>query len=65
MNQKNIEINSKLKLIRNKLYFIDIIENEQIIIDENDLGTFFINLFYEVKNQQTGNIDLITHKIKT
>ena len=64
MNQRNIEINSKLKLIRNKLYFIDIIENEQIIIDENDLGTFFINLFYEVKNPQTGNIDLIKHKIK-
>ena len=64
MNKTNIEINSKLKLIKNKLYFMDIIEDDQIIIEEKSLENFFLNLFFEVKNPETGNMDLIKQKIK-
>ena len=64
MNQTNIDINSKLKLIKNKLYFMDVMENEKIIIEEKQLDNFFINLIFEVKNPETGNIDLIKQKVK-
>ena len=64
MNKTNIEINSKLKLIKNKLYFMDVVENEQLLIDEESLEHFFLNLFFEVKNPETGNIDLIKQKVR-
>ena len=64
MNKTNIEINSKLKLIKNKLYFMDTIENEQILIEEESLKNFFLNLFFEVKNPETGNMDLIKQKVR-
>ena len=64
MNKTEIEIESKLKLIKNKLYFMDIIENEQILINEQNLKNFFLNLFFEVKNPETGNIDLIKQKVR-
>ena len=64
MNQTNIDINSKLKLIKNKLYFMDIMEKEKIIIEEKQLDNFFLNLFFEVKNPETGNMDLIKQKVK-
>ena len=64
MNKTNIEIYSKLKLIKNKLYFMDVVEDEQILIEEKSLENFFLNLFFEVKNPETGNMDLIKQKVR-
>ena len=64
MNQKNIEINSKLKVIKNKLYFMDIIDDYKGLIEEKDLENFFLNLYFEMKNPETGLIDLIKQKVK-
>jgi hypothetical protein len=64
MNQTNIDIKSKLKYIKNKLYFMDIIDDYKSLIDENNFENLFVNLFFEVKNPETGNLDLIKQKVK-
>jgi hypothetical protein len=64
MNKTNIEIKSKLKLIKNKLYFIDTTEDEKIIINEEKLKHFFLNLLFEVKNPEEECMDLIKKKVK-
>ena len=64
MNKTNIEIKSKLKLIKNKLYFEDVIEDEKITLKEEDLNNFFLNLFFEVKNPEEEHMDLIQQKVK-
>ena len=64
MNKTNIEINAKLKLIKNKLYFMDIIDDKKSLIDEKSFENLFLNLFFEVKNPETGNYDLIKQKVK-
>ena len=64
MNKTNIEIKSKLKLIKNKLYFEDTIEDEKITLKEEDLNNFFLNLLFEVKNPEEDSMDLIKQKVK-
>ena len=64
MNKTNIEIKSKLKLIKKRLYFMDTIEDEKISIKEEKLKNFFLNLLFEVKNPQEGCMDLIKKKVK-
>ena len=64
MNKENIDIKSKLKLIKKKLYFEDTIEDEKITLKEEDLNHFFLNLYFEVKNPEENSMDLITQKIK-
>ena len=64
MNQTNIDIKSKLKLIRQKLYFEDIVEDEKIALTEDDLNNFFLNLLFEVKNPEEDHMDLIQQKLK-
>ena len=64
MNKTNIEIKSKLKLIKKQLYFEDTIEDENIILKEEDLKYFFLNLLFEVKNPEENHMDLIKQKLK-
>ena len=65
MNKMNIEVQSKLKLINNKLYFEDLCEEEKVNLTDKDLEKFFINLYYEILNPngESGR-DLIQQKIK-
>ena len=65
MNKMNIEVQSKLKLINDKLYFEDICEEEKVNLTDKDLEKFFINLYYEILNPngESGR-DLIQQKIK-
>ena len=64
MNKTNIDIKSKLKLIKKKLYFEDTIEDEKITLKEEDLNNFFLNLLIEVKNPEENYMDLIKQKVK-
>ena len=65
MNKTNIEVQSRLKLIHNKLYFEDICEGEKVNITEKDLEKFFVNLYIEVKNPDgESEKDLIQQKVK-
>ena len=65
MNKTNIEVQSKLKLINNKLYFEDICEGEKVNITEKDLEKFFVNLYFEMTNPNgESEKDLIQQKIK-
>ena len=64
MNKKNIDIKSKLKLIKQKLYFEDTIEDEKIMLNEEDLDHFFLNLLFEVMNPEEDHMYLIKQKIK-
>ena len=65
MNKTNIEVQSKLKLIHDKLYFEDICEEEKVHLTDKDIEKFFINLYYEILNPngESGR-DLIQQKIK-
>ena len=64
MNKTNIEIKSKLKLIKKKLYFEDSIDDEKIVLKEDDLKHLFLNMFFEVKNPEEDHMDLIKQKCK-
>ena len=64
MNKINIDIKSKLKLIKKNLYFEDTIEDEKITLNEENLSNFFLNLLCEVKNPEEGHMDLIKQKVK-
>ena len=64
MNKINIDIKSKLKLIKKNLYFEDTIEDEKIILKEENLSNFFLNLLFEVKNPEEDHMDLIKQKVK-
>ena len=65
MNKTNIEVQSKLKLINNKLYFEDICEGENIDLTQKDIEKFFINLYYEQINPNgESEKDLIQQKVK-
>ena len=64
MNKINIDIKSKLKLIKKKLYFEDTIEDEKITLKEENLNDFFLNLLFEVKNPEEDHMDLIKQKVK-
>ena len=64
MNKTNIEIKSKLKLIKKKLYFEDSIDDEKIVLKEDDLKHLFLNMFFEVKNPEEDYMDLIKQKCK-
>ena len=64
MNKTNIEIKSKLKLIKKKLYFEDTIDDENIALKEDDLKHLFLNLFFEVKNPEEDHMDLIKQKLR-
>ena len=64
MNKTNIEIKSKLKLIKQQLYFEDTIEDEKITLKEDNLNNFFLNLLFEVKNPEEDHMDLIKQKVK-
>ena len=66
LNKINIEVQSRLKLINNKLYFEDICEGEKVKLTEKDLEKkFFVNLYYELINpdEERGK-DLIQQKVK-
>jgi hypothetical protein len=65
MNKTNIEVQSKLKLINNKLYFEDICEGENINLTQKDIDKFFVNLYYEQINPNgESDKDLIQQKVK-
>ena len=68
MNKTNIDVQSKLKLIHNKLYFEDICEGEKVNLVEKDLEKFFVNLYFEFKNPsdeiEKDEKDLIQQKVK-
>ena len=65
MNKTNIDVQSRLKLIHNKLYFEDICEGEKVHITEKDVEKFFVNLYYEIKNpNEEREKDLIQQKVK-
>ena len=64
MNKTNIDIKSKLKLIKQQLYFEDTIEDEKITLKEDNLNHFFLNLLFEVKNPEEDHMDLIKQKVK-
>ena len=65
MNKTNIDVQSRLKLIHNKLYFEDICEGEKVDITEKDVEKFFVNLYYEIKNpDEDKGVDLIQQKVK-
>ena len=67
MNKTNIEVKSKLKLIKEKLYFEDICDDENVnlSINENDLSKLFLNIYYEMDNPSAeSGKDLIVQKIR-
>ena len=66
MNKTNIEVQSHLKLINNKLYFEDICEGEISKLTEKEIEKkFFVNLYYELTNPEgEGGKDLIQQKVK-
>ena len=65
MNKTNIEVQSKLKLIHDKLYFEDIYEEENSYLTEKDIEKFFVNLYVEISNPNgESQKDLIQQKVK-
>ena len=65
MNKANIEVQSKLKLIHDKLYFEDACDGEKLSVVEKDLEKFFVNLYFEIKNPNgESEKDLIQQKVK-
>ena len=65
MNKTNIEVKSILKLIKNKLYFEDIMqEDQEINIKNEELQKFYVNLIVETINPTEGTTDQIIQKVK-
>ena len=67
MNKTNIEVKSKLKLIKEKLYFEDVCDDENVnlSVNENDLSKLFLNIYYEMDNPSAeSGKDLIVQKIR-
>ena len=66
MNKTNIEVQSRLKLIHDKIYFEDICEQEEKVnLTEKDLEKFFVNLYFEIIDSSGENgRNLIQQKVK-
>jgi hypothetical protein len=52
MNQTNIDVKAKLKLINEKLYFEDICDDEDYNLSfaQEDVNKIFLNIYYEMDN---------------
>ena len=69
MNQTNIDVKAKLKLINEKLYFEDICDDEDYNLSfaQEDVNKIFLNIYYEMDNpgeEVEGKKDLIMQKVR-
>ena len=61
MQKTKIEVKSRLKYIKNKIYFEDVCESQKL--SDADLEKFFVNVTIIIKNEE-GEKDIVTKKIK-
>ena len=56
MNQTNIDVKAKLKVINEKLYFEDICDDEDYNLSfvQEDMNKIFLNIYYEMDNFFSG-----------